>query len=320
MERHLLLLRHGKSDWNTGVEDFKRPLKDRGKRSAQRIAVWLQQNNLVPDHIISSPAERAIVTAEKTAKAMGMASRDIEKDDRIYAASLADLLQVLADLSDRKGTILLVGHNPGLEMLVDYLADTRPELVDGKLVPTAALAHFMMPDSLEQLEAGSGKLIEIIRPKGLPKKFPFPDPDSKELRDRPSYYYYQSSVIPYRVNEGKLEILVISSSKNKHYVVPKGIHEPGLSARKSAAKEAWEEAGVEGEVSEKKIGHYEYDKWGGTCLVDVFAMEVNYLVPENEWEESHRGRQWLPPDEAIEHIKQQALKPMIAALAERFSS
>jgi phosphohistidine phosphatase len=65
MTRELLLLRHGKSDWSTGVDDYHRPLKDRGKRDAQRIGVWLAQQKMIPDLIVTSSAERALVTAQK---------------------------------------------------------------------------------------------------------------------------------------------------------------------------------------------------------------------------------------------------------------
>ena len=64
MSRELMLLRHGKSDWTEQLDDFDRPLKDRGKRGAQRMGVWLIQQELLPDHVVSSPAERAIVTAQ----------------------------------------------------------------------------------------------------------------------------------------------------------------------------------------------------------------------------------------------------------------
>ena len=55
MTRELLLFRHGKSDWSTGVDDYHRPLKDRGKRGAQRIGVWLAQQKMIPDLIVTSP-------------------------------------------------------------------------------------------------------------------------------------------------------------------------------------------------------------------------------------------------------------------------
>jgi phosphohistidine phosphatase len=138
--------------------------------------------------------------------------------------------------------------------------------------------------------------------------------DDPERRDRPAYYYTQSSVIPYRLRDGKPEILIISSSKQKHWVVPKGIKDPGLSAQDSAAKEAWEEAGVEGRVVESAIGNYAYEKWGATCTVDVYPMEVTRMLPEKEWEERHRGREWVSPEQAQQRLRQDELKPMISAL------
>ena len=136
------------------------------------------------------------------------------------------------------------------------------------------------------MDADSALLESITRPVNLPKKFPFPDPDGSEQRDRPAYYYTQSSVIPYRVHNGRVEILVIASSKKKHLVVPKGIKDPGLTPQASAAKEAWEEAGVEGEVATEPLGEYRYEKWGGICTVTVYPMKVTRMVPEDEREES----------------------------------
>ncbi len=72
MTHELLILRHGKSDWDAGTDDYHRPLMDRGKRGAQRMGIWLLQRQLLPDLIISSPAERALVTAQKLCKAAGM--------------------------------------------------------------------------------------------------------------------------------------------------------------------------------------------------------------------------------------------------------
>ncbi|MEN8176204.1 MAG: histidine phosphatase family protein, partial [Pseudomonadota bacterium] len=228
MTRELLILRHGKSDWEAGTDDFHRPLKDRGKRAAQRMAVHLQQRDLLPDHVLSSPAERAVETARKACKAMGLTAGDVHTDGRIYAAGPESLIEALGDSPADARRVLLVGHNPGLEELLGYLAETTPPLPpDGKLLPTATLARLEMPDDWRALQPGCGRLVELVRPGGLPKKFPFPAPDGPELRDRPAYYYIQSSVIPYRLNDGRLEILIIASSKNKHSVVPKGIQDPG---------------------------------------------------------------------------------------------
>ncbi|MCG7874662.1 MAG: histidine phosphatase family protein [Candidatus Thiodiazotropha lotti] len=316
MARELLLLRHGKSDWSEQVEDFKRPLKDRGKRGAQRIGVWLLQYQLQPDYVVSSPAERAIITAQKAVKVMGQDADKITQDRRIYAARVEDLLQVLAETPKSAKRVLMVGHNPGLEALTEYLEGKRiPLPKDGKLIPTATLARISMPNDWKKLRPGDGKLDSIIRASSLDKKFPFPDPTSKEMRDRPAYYYNQSSVIPYRIKDGKPEFLLVRSSKQKHWVVPKGISEPWLTLQASAAKEAFEEAGVEGDVGSESLGSYKYEKWGAECSVQVYPMLVKNLIPEDEWEERHRGREWLSPDEAIERIKQAELKPMIKKLA-----
>ncbi len=315
MIRELLLLRHGKSDWSIGVDDYIRPLKDRGKRDAQRIGTWLAQQRIKPGLVVTSPAERALVTAQKTCKAMGDGDQGIREDRRVYAAGLSALLKVLGDCSQDADRVMLTGHNPGLEELLVWLArDTVPVPDDGKLLPTATLARLQMPTDWRALTAGCARLESITRPGTLPRKFPYPAPDGRERRDRPAYYYTQSSVIPYRVRNGKPEVLVISSSKKHHLVVPKGIKEPGLSARESAAKEALEEAGIEGDVAETAVGNYTYSKWGATCTVTVYPMKVTRLIPEEEWQERHRGRQWLSLEKAARQLKQKELKPLVKKL------
>jgi phosphohistidine phosphatase len=186
---------------------------------------------------------------------------------------------------------------------------------DGKLLPTATLARLQMPVDWRALVAGCARLDSITRSGTLPKKFPYPTPDGKELRDRPAYYYTQSSVIPYRVRDGKAEILVIASSKKHHLVVPKGIKDPGLSPQASAAREALEEAGIEGEVAETALGSYSCEKWGATCTVVVYPMKVTRLIVEEEWQENHRGRQWVSPEKAIRELKQKELGPLLEKLA-----
>jgi phosphohistidine phosphatase len=211
---------------------------------------------------------------------------------------------------------MLVGHNPGLEELLVWLAgEVVPVPEDGKLLPTATLARLRMPADWQVLTAGCARLDTVTRSTSLPKKFPYPAPSGKELRDRPAYYYTQSSVIPYRVRDGKAEILVIASSKKHHLVVPKGIKDPGLSPQASAAREALEEAGIEGEVAETALGSYSCEKWGATCTVVVYPMKVTRLIVEEEWQENHRGRQWVSPEKAIRELKQKELGPLLEKLA-----
>ena len=132
------------------------------------------------------------------------------------------------------------------------------------------------------------------------------------MLDKPAFYYSQSAVIPIRRRGGELEVLMITSRKKKRWVFPKGIREPDLSPWDSAAKEALEEAGIEGPVSPRSIGTYRYDKWGGTCTVDVFLMEVETL--HESWLESFRERQWVSLDEAMVKVREEELRRILDSL------
>ena len=314
MKRELLLLRHGKASKNIVTDDFSRELKDKGKRHAQRIGIWLAQNDLLPDQVLSSPAERARVTAEKCCKAMNMNAADIIYDAQIYQAGIEQLLEAIASSPDDHGRILLVGHNPGLEQLVRFLTASPP---DEASMSTTSLAHLMVDTTWDQLGEGTAQLFSMTHSTDLPKGFPFPAVHSDERRDRPAYYYTQSSVIPYRTNSGKIEILLARSSKGKHWVVPKGIAEPGLSLQESAAEEAREEAGAIGEIDQQALGSYDCTKWGATCNVTVYSMRVDHLLPKDQWEESHRGRRWVALTDALTRVKESALQPMILDLEKR---
>ncbi len=318
MVRELFLLRHGKSDWRLNVADFDRPLKKRGKLGAQRIGAWLHGQQIVPDLIISSPAERAINTAEKCCKAAGLTAGDVAVDRRLYLANSRTLLAVLAEVAELhqdKRRVMLVGHNPGLEALLIHLSRDRLKMpADGKLMPTATIARLRMPDDWSVLKKGSAQVMALVRASTLPEKFPFPGVDGVEQRKRPAYYYTQSAVIPYRVKDGQTEIMLIGSSGKKHWSVPKGIADPGLSLAASASKEAWEEAGVTGEVMQQPIGVYEVEKWGGKCQVTVFVMRVENEMPAAQWQESHRGRQWVNIAKACALLKHNELKAMVRLL------
>ena len=133
------------------------------------------------------------------------------------------------------------------------------------------------------------------------------------MRTRPDWYYTQSAVIPYRLRDGSLEILLITSRKKKRWIVPKGVLEPHLSAADSAAKEALEEAGIRGRIHPEPLGSYDYEKWGGTCSVQVFVMEVTTIL--DAWPEDHRERQWLSPEEAARRVEEPELERMLAATA-----
>lgn len=318
MKHELLLLRHGKAVHHDARGDFHRELRNKGKRHAQRIAVWLAQNNLVPDHVVSSSAERALNTAAKCCKAMSFPAQGIVASDALYLASPEVLLQVLQQSPEDAERVMLVGHNPGLEQLLEHLCEIPPPRpTDHKLLPTGTVAHLVIPGTWQSLRAGQARLLAIQPGATLPSTFPYPFPDSIEQRDRPAYYYTQSSVIPFRIRNRRMEILAVRSSGKRHWVVPKGIADPGLSPRDSALKEALEEAGVRGRIVGDPLGRYTYPKWGAQCSVEVYAMQVEHELPERDWEEKHRGRRWVAPDVAMLLLKQTALEPMIETLLAR---
>jgi len=169
MKRSLLIMRHGKSDWHTGSQsDFERPLTMRGQKAVKRIGKWLIQQELAPDYIISSPANRAQQTAIGICRKLKLDESGITWEPRIYGADMETLLYVLGACPAEKQRVMLIGHNPGLEMLLRYLAgETFETSQDHNPMPTAALATLDMPDNWEGLDAGAGKLLSIIYPREL---------------------------------------------------------------------------------------------------------------------------------------------------------
>lgn len=128
-------------------------------------------------------------------------------------------------------------------------------------------------------------------------------------------YIEQSGVIPYRLEKGKIEILLVSSRKKKRWVIPKGIVEPDLTPQDSAAKEALEEGGILGEVLPESVGTYTYEKWGGVCRVVVFLLKVTSL--EANWLENYRERQWFSLPEARKRLDEAELKNILLKVGDR---
>ena len=129
------------------------------------------------------------------------------------------------------------------------------------------------------------------------------------MKTRPPWFYKQAAVIPYRRIGVELEIL-LTTSKGGHWIIPKGIIDPGETAIESACKEAYEEAGIEGRADPRIIGEYQYNKWGGICVVQVFAMEVTKVL--DSWPEAYvRERKWLGKDAAVKAVGKSHLKELI---------
>lgn len=169
MSRELLILRHAKSAWDTDAPtDFSRPLARRGRKAAPRVGRFLAGKGLVPDFIISSPATRAKQTVIAVCEQMDIGQDQIDWDERIYGAWTSSLFEVLRESPEDARRVMIAGHNPGLEMLLLELCDERLSFADdGKLMPTAAVAHLEITSSWADLKRGSGNLLSLTRARSL---------------------------------------------------------------------------------------------------------------------------------------------------------
>jgi phosphohistidine phosphatase len=158
--KRLLILRHAKSSWgDSSLDDWQRPLSPRGVRDAPGVGKLLRKHALVPDLIITSDAVRARTTAHAVAEAAGY-DRELVVDPRLYHANPDDLLAVLQGLPDDSARAMIVGHNPGLEDLIERLAGEHHAMA------TATLAHLALPiDRWSALDDQTGgTIVNIWRP------------------------------------------------------------------------------------------------------------------------------------------------------------
>jgi phosphohistidine phosphatase len=131
----LLILRHAKSSWkDAGLPDHDRPLNKRGKADAPKMGRLLRDHNLVPDLILSSTAQRARQTAQRAVEG-GAMSCPVELHEQLYHAHPGELVEILRAAPNECARVMLIGHNPGLEILLHALTG------DGNHLPTAALAE-----------------------------------------------------------------------------------------------------------------------------------------------------------------------------------
>ena len=118
------------------MPDKDRPLNDRGRRDAPKMGERLAKREVKPDLILSSPAMRALKTAEIIAKKLDYRRKDIVVDDRLYAVGADDLLDVIHKLGDKLERVMLFGHNPELTELAHRLSSKIAHM------PTCAVAEF----------------------------------------------------------------------------------------------------------------------------------------------------------------------------------
>ncbi len=158
-QRTLIVVRHAKSEWSTGEPDEARPLASRGRRDAPEIGTWLAENIDPIDLVVCSPATRARQTWQ-----LASANLDpkpaVRQDERVYGAGPTELTTVLTELPDELGTVALVGHNPGLADLVEFLSGEPREM------KTSAVAVLRWTGSWADAESRDATLDAYTTPRG----------------------------------------------------------------------------------------------------------------------------------------------------------
>jgi phosphohistidine phosphatase len=168
--RRLLILRHAKAAPLTkGEADIDRPLAPRGRRAAPRMGVYLAAERLIPDLALVSSAQRTRETWDGVSPALGEIAMRFEP--QIYEASADRLLALLRGVEDGVGTLLIIGHNPGLEDLAGLLAGQSDRAAASRMArkfPTASLAVIELDVATwGEAAARSGRLDRFVTPKSL---------------------------------------------------------------------------------------------------------------------------------------------------------
>lgn len=168
--KRLTLLRHAKSSWNQqDLDDFDRPLNDRGRKAAHRMGRELKRRGMKFDLVLASPAKRVRETIEGVAEKFDEFDREVRFEPSIYLADSRTLIDLVRALPDAIEAPILIGHNPGMEQVILKLAkdgDLRRRVSEG--YPTAALAVMAFDvDEWASIGAGNGDLVELILPREL---------------------------------------------------------------------------------------------------------------------------------------------------------
>lgn len=166
MTCRLYLLRHAKSSWDDpSAADHDRPLAARGRRAAAVMADHMAEQRVRPDLVLCSTSVRTRETYERVEAVLGGAPVHYERG--LYAASAHSLLERLRTVPDDIGSVLMIGHNPGLEELALHLARPSAERDEiAQKFPTAALATLELT-RWSELEPGGGTLVAYVRPRDL---------------------------------------------------------------------------------------------------------------------------------------------------------
>ena len=133
----------------------------------------------------------------------------------------------------------------------------------------------------------------------------------------PDYFYNQAAALPVLESEGQIKIVLVSTIKG-NWTLPKGVIDPGDSPKEAAIREAWEEAGIEGEMDPHEFARFQQKKWEGTCTIRVYRMSVKSIL--DKWpEQDTRQRKIVSVNDALQIIVKRQ-KPVIAKLLSEMSS
>ena len=162
----ILLMRHAKSSWKDAeLTDHERPLNKRGQIDAPRMGTIMCEHELIPQRILSSTALRARQTAQAICEVCGFQD-EVTYLDQFYMAEVEEYISVLRELPDSIERVMVIGHNPGLETLLQLLSSQIESL------PTAVIAHLVLPihNWTELTSETEGDLVQIWRPKEIFEK------------------------------------------------------------------------------------------------------------------------------------------------------
>ncbi|MFV8127725.1 SixA phosphatase family protein [Streptomyces syringium] len=164
--RRIVLLRHAKAEWSDD-SDHERPLAERGRKDSPVAGRRLATAGIIPDLALCSTSVRTRETWKLAVHELPQRPRTVY-EDRLYEASLGELIAVINETSDEVADLLLVGHNPGMHALADALAgeaesDLLPRL-NRSGFPTAAIAVLTFSGPWKSVEHGTGRLVAFWPP------------------------------------------------------------------------------------------------------------------------------------------------------------
>ncbi len=154
----LFLLRHAKSSWkDLSLADFDRPLKKRGKDSARSIGLLVKKEKIFPNLILCSPARRTRETIKIVRETAELPS-ELRYEERIYEGNSMKLLAVLGEVNPTVESVLMIGHNPGMENLLELLTGRALQM------PTAAFAKINLDVKSWTELVEHGQLEWLVKP------------------------------------------------------------------------------------------------------------------------------------------------------------